>query len=196
VRAFLAVPADEAWVESARRLVGRLAPALPPAAWTRPESWHITLKFLGEIPAEDAERFADSIRERFAVAPGGELSGGGAVVLPPLGRPRVLGAGFAVSSSALAPLADLARTAETLGRGLGAPSEERPFRPHVTLGRIRAPWPASAIDAFRTEADAWAFPEWRVRSCVLYESRLRPSGAIHTPLHEWTLAPAVPAARA
>jgi 2'-5' RNA ligase len=196
LRVFLAVPADAAWVESARKLLGRLTPALPRASWTRPESWHITLKFLGDIPGEAAERFADAIGERVAAAPGGELTGGGAILLPPHGRPRVLGIGFAASSSALAPLSDVARAAETLGRRVGAQASDRPFRPHVTLGRVREPWPASAVDAFRREADAWAFPEWPVRSCVLYESRLQPLGAIHTPLHEWTLAPAIPAVRA
>lgn len=196
MRVFLAVPADADWVESARRLVGRLTPALPRASWTRPESWHITLKFLGDIPAEAAERFADAIDDCATAVPGGDLSGGGATLFPPRGRPRVLGIGFAPGSSALAPLADLAREAETLGRRVGARAEDRPFRPHVTLGRVREPWPAAAIGAFRREADAWVFPEWPVRSCVLYESRLHPSGAIHTPLHAWTLAPAIPVARA
>lgn len=196
MRTFLAVPADAAWVESARRLVGRLAQALPRASWTRPESWHITLKFLGDISGEAAERFAGAIAPRVAAAPTGELSAGGAILLPPRGRPRVLGIGFAASSSALTPLGDLARAAETLGRRVGAKAEDRPFRPHVTLARVREPWPAPAVHAFRREADAWAFPEWPVRSCVLYESRLEPTGAIHTPLHEWALAPAIPAVRA
>jgi 2'-5' RNA ligase len=196
LRVFLAVPADAAWVESARKLVGSLSSALPRASWTRPESWHLTLKFLGEIPVEAAERFASEIGERVAAAPGGELSGGGAILLPPRGRPRVLGVGFAASSSALPPLAGLARIAEEAARRVGAPAEDRAFRPHVTLGRVRVPWAAAAVESFRTATDAWAFPDWPVRSCVLYQSRLQPTGAIHTPLRQWEMAPSISAVRA
>lgn len=196
MRVFLAVPADAAWVESARKLVGSLTPALPRASWTRPESWHLTLKFLGEISPEAAERFAAEIGERVAAAPGGELSGGGAILLPARGRPRVLCVGFAATSSALAPLAELARLAEEVARRVGAPAEDRAFRPHVTLGRVRVPWPAAAVESFRTATDAWEFPEWPVRSCVLYQSRLQPTGAIHTPLRQWEMAPSISAVRA
>ena len=58
MRAFLALPPDPAWTESARGLVAGLQPRLPPASWTRPEAWHLTLKFLGEIPADAAAAFA------------------------------------------------------------------------------------------------------------------------------------------
>ena len=52
VRAFLAVPASDAWIASAHELLGGLKPSLPDASWTRPASWHLTLVFLGEIPAD------------------------------------------------------------------------------------------------------------------------------------------------
>ena len=196
MRVFLAIPADPAWVQSTREFIGRLAPGLPRASWTRPESWHLTLKFLGEIPEEAAERFASEIGDSVGSAGGGGLSAGGAILLPTRGRPRVLGIGFAGRSSAIEPLEALARVAEGAARRLGNPAESRTFRPHVTLCRIRDPWPAAAVETFRREADAWPFPQWTVRSCVLYQSRLQPSGAIHTPLREWTMVPGGAAVRA
>ncbi len=42
IRAFLAIPTDGLWVESARDLVARLKESLPRASWTNPESWHLT----------------------------------------------------------------------------------------------------------------------------------------------------------
>jgi RNA 2',3'-cyclic 3'-phosphodiesterase len=149
----------------------------------------VTLKFLGEISAETAERFALAIGEAVENARAGSLSSGGALLLPGRGRPRVLGIGFAEASTALASLSAVAREAELAFRRLGGDAENRAFRPHVTLGRVRQPWPREAVERFVREADAWSFPDWPVRSCVLYESCLNPSGAVHTPLREWALAP-------
>jgi len=108
----------------------------------------------------------------------------------------VLGLGFAASSSALEPLGELARAAEHAARKLGGPEERRAFRPHLTLARVRRPWPREAVERFRSEAEAWEFPEWAVRSCVLFQSRLSPHGATHTPLREWTLSGSPAGARA
>jgi 2'-5' RNA ligase len=49
VRVFLAVPSDPLWVDSARGLVETLRKDLPRASWTRAESWHVTLLFLGDV---------------------------------------------------------------------------------------------------------------------------------------------------
>jgi 2'-5' RNA ligase len=186
VRAFLAVPADPAWVDSAREMVGRLEPALPRASWTRPQAWHLTLKFLGEIDENAAARFSAAIGDAAGDAPESEVASGGAIVLPRRGRPRVLGVGFAPGPG-LSSLARLAAKAEEAAVRIGVAPDGRPFHPHVTLARLRDPWPAGAVGAFRSEADRWVFPVWHVRSCVLYRSRLDPSGAVNTPLREWPI---------
>jgi RNA 2',3'-cyclic 3'-phosphodiesterase len=188
MRVFLAVPPDPAWVESARAIVERARRDAPPASWTRPESWHLTLKFLGEVSEETAEAFGRAIEPALAAAAPGSLVHGGALLLPGRGRPRVLGAGFAEGSGALASLADVAAAAEAASRSLGGEPETRAFRPHVTFARVRAPWPREAVERYAREADAWRFPEWPVHRCVLYRSRLAPTGAVHTPLREWALA--------
>jgi RNA 2',3'-cyclic 3'-phosphodiesterase len=189
VRAFLAVPADPAWVDSARELVGRLEPALPRASWTRPQAWHLTLKFLGEIDDGAAVRFGEAIEASAALE--AEVVSRGAIVLPSDGRARVLGVGFAPGLG-LSSLARLAAKAEEAAVDIGVAPDARPFHPHVTLARLRSPWPAAAVRSFRDEVDRWAFPAWPVRSCVLYRSRLDPSGAVHTPVREWGMpAPAV-----
>ena len=59
-------------------------------------------------------------------------------------------------------------------------------RAHVTFARIRESWPPEAVEQYRREVTAWTFPPWLARSCVLFESRLGPEGAVHTPLYEWT----------
>jgi RNA 2',3'-cyclic 3'-phosphodiesterase len=181
VRAFLAVPSDPAWAESVGRLAGRMKTSLPRASWTRSDAWHLTLKFLGEIAPVEAERLCEDLASITEGTGTMVLKKGGAVVFPPRGRPRVLGIGFSPSDG-LAALESLAAAAEEVVRRAGLPPEERRFQPHLTLARLRDPWPVSAVDEFRRDVEAWELPPWEARSCVLYESRLAPSGAVHTPL--------------
>jgi len=175
------------WGESAKGLVERLRSALPAASWTKPESWHLTLKFLGDVRRSALEEFGTAIAEACAEAVAGEIQAQGAVVFPPHGEARVLGVDF-VPSEALNSISQVAAAADRAAVGLGVEREKRKFRPHVTLARLRHRWPADAVTSFREAVGGWGFPPWQARSCVLYESRLRPDGAIHTPLSEWSFA--------
>ena len=186
MRVFLAVPSEAMWVESARGLVERLRGTLPPAAWTRPESWHLTLRFLGDgVSPEFVSRFAEEMESVAQETVPGEIFAGPPTVFPERGRPRVLGVGFGPSPG-LESVSTVARRGEEAAVRLGSPAEERPFHAHVTFARIRESWPAQAVEEYRREAGGWTFPPWLARSCVLFESRLGPDGAVHTPLHEWT----------
>lgn len=186
MRAFLAIPSEAMWVESARSLVERLRETLPRAVWTRPESWHLTLRFLGDsVTPEFVSGLAGVLEAASLETVPGEILAGTPAVFPERGRARVLGVGFAPSPG-LESVSALARRAEQAARELGAPAEERPFHAHVTFARIRESWPPEAVDEYRREVTAWTFPPWLARSCVLFESRLGPDGAVHTPLHEWT----------
>jgi 2'-5' RNA ligase len=195
MRAFLAVPPDPAWAARAAELLGPMRSSLPPATWTRPESWHLTLRFFADVGAEAAERCA---KETFLAAgrsAGGELPAGGSVVFPARGRARVLGLGFAPSPGGGA-LKAVAAEAEAAARRAGAPPEERDYHPHVTLARIRSPWAPAAVERFRREADGWDLPPFRLSAVVLYESRLGPGGATHIPLRTFAWAAETQGARA
>jgi 2'-5' RNA ligase len=187
VRAFLAVPPDPEWADRAADLVRHLRPSMPPASWTRAESWHLTLRFFADVGPEAAARCAEEtfLSASRSTATGGELPPGGSVVFPPRGPARVLGLGFAPSRG-FSELQGLAREAELAARRAGAEPEEREYHPHVTLARIRSPWPPGAVERFRREADAWALPPFRLTGIVLYESRLGPSGATHIPLRAFS----------
>jgi len=162
---------------------------MPDASWTRPDRWHITLHFLGEISRRQAETFAAEIAPVVEAAPGGDLETSGAVVFPARGAARLLAAGFA-DGDAAASLASIAADAGRLGaRTLGRRSagQDR-FHPHVTLARLRRPWPRQAVERFKNELSGWRPPAWRVASCVLFQSRLDPDGAVHTPIRTFNLA--------
>ena len=184
LRAFVAVPRDPFWSESARQFVETLRPVSPDAAWTRPAAWHLTLKFLGDASADALETFAHALSPAVTALPPGTLRVEGATVFPPRGAARVLGLGFARART-LEDLEALAFAAEREARSLGLQREERAFHPHVTLARVRSPWPREAVDRFRRAAAEWKFPDFPVRASVLYRSRLAPGGAVHTPIAEW-----------
>ncbi|MCA1579885.1 MAG: RNA 2',3'-cyclic phosphodiesterase [Acidobacteria bacterium] len=184
VRAFLAIPRDPAWGESAARLVEALRPTSPDAAWTRPESWHVTIKFLGDGTPEALEDFSRALAPAASAVRSGALFPGGATVFPSRGPARVLGLGFARSAS-LEDLEGLASAAEREARRLGLKQEDRPFHPHVTLARLPSRWPRDAVERFRRVAGEWKVPAFRAAACVLFGSRLGPRGAVHIPLAEW-----------
>ena len=184
VRAFLAVPPDPDWAESVQTLVSRLRPSLPGASWTRPPSWHLTLKFLGEVPQETLDAFLEAFATRVSERAPGELAASGPLVLPPRGPARVLAVAFS-ETAGLEEIRRLAADAESAGRIAGAQREDRPFRPHVTLARVRPPWGPREVASYEREVGSWKFPAWPVRGCVLYSSRLSPDGAVHTPLAQW-----------
>jgi len=185
MRAFLAVPSDAMWVESARGLVARLREGFPRASWTKPDSWHLTLKFLGDIDDDAATRFAEGIGAAALETVTGEIHAGPAAIFPERGRPRMLGVGFSPSPGRES-VEQVARHAEATAGRIGVSGEGRLFHPHVTFARIREPWPAEAVERYRHEVESWPFPTWLARSCVLFDSRLDPEGAVHTPVREWT----------
>ena len=186
MRAFLAVPSDPLWVDSARGLLASLRNGLPHASWTRAESWHVTLLFLGEVGGEFVSRYAGAVETAALETVVGEIQAGPPAVFPERGRARVLGVGFSPSPG-VESVTRLAGAAHDTAVRLGwKEASRRPFHPHVTFARVREAWPESAVADYRRAVENWRFPSWLARSCVLFESRLDPSGAVHTPLHEWT----------
>jgi RNA 2',3'-cyclic 3'-phosphodiesterase len=198
IRAFLAIPASPAWLDRVEKLTRRMKQTLPEASWTRPASWHLTLVFLGEIPRAAVERFVAGMPPLAEDCPSGTLESGEAVVFPVRGPARVLSVGFAASATGEA-LEQLSHKVHVLASSSLAPASlpgEKRFHPHVTLARIRRPWPGSSVDRFRREVEEAALPEWPVERCVLYESRLHPDGAVHSPVEEWPLGQSPHRARA
>jgi RNA 2',3'-cyclic 3'-phosphodiesterase len=187
VRVFLAAPGDPAWIESASRLTRDLQSRLPKASWTRPESWHLTVRFLGEISEDAVSRFAERLAPAASRLHAGELLPAGPALFPSLSRWRTVGVAFDPQASD-ALFGAIARASETAAREIGCAPEPRPFRPHVTFARVRSPWPRQAAEEATSAIREWPFPPWHMESLVLYRSRLDPAGAVHAPLREWRAA--------
>jgi 2'-5' RNA ligase len=103
-------------------------------AWTRPEGWHVTLKFLGQIDDGAAvAAIGAAVREAVSARPAFEVRAVGVSVLPRMSSPRVIIVDLRDDGSFVA-LADAVATAV---ERLGFERESRRFTPHLTLGRLR-----------------------------------------------------------
>ena len=147
--------------------------------WTRPASLHLTLKFLGDIPADRVPIVAEALRATAAEHDVFKLTAEGVGVFPGLRRPRVLWAGLGGGGDALA---QLQRRIEDRLHAAGFPREAREFHGHLTLGRFGEDAPRGAVaDAMRPCATQ-RFGDFELRELVLFQSDLQPQGAVYTAL--------------
>ena len=157
-----------------------------------PEQLHVTLRFLGELAEADAEAVRGVLRAPFETrAFTAELSGPGR--FPTSGPPRGVWSGIDEGRE------DIAALRTELDRRLAAvgfPSETRPLRGHLTLGRMKG-WPARdrpalarALSGVRLDA-----PRWVVDRVILYESRQTQAGVRYHVLESTSLTAGVEAPR-
>ena len=138
-------------------------------SWTAPERWHLTLLFLGRVPEETVPALVDAAGPAVAAAPPMTLRLAGGGRFGSVRRPQVAWAGL---DGDVRALVDLAGRLSAAAAGVGLPVEDRPFRPHLTLGRWR---PGRAADGALTDRlAAYRGPAWPVTEVRLLESHLGP----------------------
>lgn len=152
-----------------------------PVSWTSPRNLHLTVKFLGEVPAGRVEELAGLMEKAVRVIPpfGFRMEGAGA--FPTLRSPRILWIGI---REPLELVGKLHQNMENVLSAAGFPRDERPFHPHVTVGRVRGRVGPGWGERFASAVSGMTFGTVSVTSCRLYESRLSPSGADYRILRE------------
>ena len=152
--------------------------------WTSADQFHLTLRFLGDVPNDEVASVAGHIDAHIGpLSDEPRLSGEGLSVFPSHRNPRVL-----IERIASAPwLRDLHDAIEAGVQAAGFETEERPFVPHLTLARIKQSSPQD-VRAFIERHDApGRLPGTAVQAFHLYESDLKPDGAVHNIRHTWPL---------
>ncbi len=175
LRSFLAVDlAPHARAQAAQLMLKLREQAPQGVRWVPEENLHLTLKFLGNIDPERIPRLVTGVSAKLQRVTGFELVLGGLGAFPNARRARVVWLGVRAGG---AELARLARKLEAAAVRIGVERERRPFRTHLTLGRLREPGPLPLA--------AVPCPDGRpffVEEVVLYESRLSPTGSCYVPL--------------
>jgi RNA 2',3'-cyclic 3'-phosphodiesterase len=172
VRAFIAIDLPEPLRAALARAQHALARTGAAVRWVRPEQLHVTLKFLGEIPAPAVDALRGALREAVAghAAFDLEVTGLGAF---PVRRPKAVWAGCC---GALDRLAALQRAIDRAAQAAGVPVDAREFRPHITLGRVKTPAGVRELSAAVAACADAAFGRLPVHAVVLYRSELLPDG--------------------
>ena len=185
LRTFIALPLPDEWIGQLGATIADLSRALPHGVrWVSPDGIHLTLKFLGATDSRMVPRILDAIVENFADTSSPLLSLSVLGTFPGGRNPRVIWAGV---SGGAEGLEDLHRRAEQAVSGLGWSTDGRPFRPHLTLGRVRDRINGRQRQAISDTVSGARLPairSWRPDNVRLYRSVLTPRGARYSNLGE------------
>jgi len=194
MRIFIALDIDDAIRQSLQRFLDGVREFAPDARWVRPESLHVTLKFIGEKPEPAVKAVQQALSSIHAVS--FDLTFRGHGFFPTPKAARVFWIGIAAGPK----LAALAKAIDEATALLGIPKEDHTFSPHLTLARggrgSGAPgWnkgdgPNRAFQKLQEKLSALPAPEFgtmTAREFFLYESQLLRGGSKYTKLARFAL---------
>lgn len=149
--------------------------------WVTPENIHLTLKFLGEVSASNLELLAQALRAECAQTTSFTVSVEGLGCFPNPRRPRILWVGLTAPPA----LNRLQHQVEAIAARLGYPPEDKPFSPHLTIGRVREQASPAELQSLRIlleQTTVASLGTFTIQEIHLYKSDLKPEGPIYTRL--------------
>ena len=149
--------------------------------WVPTGNMHLTLKFLGDISPANVDMLAHMLSMETSQHPSFEIQFGGLGVFPNPKRPRVIWIGI----QAPAALEALQRGIEAATAKLGYPAEERPFSPHLTIGRVKQNIGSGGAQKIRIALEGMKVGPLGIAPVTtvhLIKSDLKPDGAVYTRL--------------
>ena len=183
IRAFLAISLSPEIQRNLDQVISGLKQRLGrvPVRWVNAQHIHLTVKFLGDVSLSSQQLLTSSLQAEATRHPPFEISVGSLGVFPNRASPRVLWVGVEAPQE----LFTLVRGIENEMGRLGYAPEDRPYSPHLTLGRVSRNTTESEL---RKIGDLLAsykvgfLGAQRVESVDLYRSDLHPDGAVYTRL--------------
>ena len=179
VRAFVAVDAAEELRAPIEALQDRLRSAGADVKWVDSHQFHITLKFLGDVAVGDVAAVVDAVKGAVASVPSFQMCLHGVGAFPSARQPRAVWIGATDGADAMA---ELAKAVDDALSPLGFERERRPFRSHLTLGRVRSDRGIVSLARRLNEEQHTAIGTMRVQQVVVMRSVLTPKGPIYTRL--------------
>jgi RNA 2',3'-cyclic 3'-phosphodiesterase len=180
MRLFVAAELDEIVRARAAAVTARLRAAADSdgrgaVSWVAPANLHFTLRFIGEVDAGVAARVAARLAPGFEL-PAFEVSVGGVGTFPTSGPPRVVWLGVSEGDGGLAALAGAVNDRFD---SIGLPREQRSFRAHLTIGRVKGPAGPRFREALAAARDS-VVGRCAIDRVTLFESRLSPRGSTYS----------------
>ena len=185
IRSFLAIDLPETTRQTLGAVQEHLKQSTTGVRWLKPRSIHLTLKFLGNIHPAQVEDIALAVAEEIRDDPPITLGAAGLGAFPSRRKPRVIWIGM---EGEVQRLIRIQSRVENALEPLSFVREKRPFRPHLTIGRVKDRRRLQALIDAMAELKIPEFDSFDVTEIILYKSDLRPTGAIYTKLHRMSLA--------
>ena len=179
IRAFLAVEISDEIRAAAGGLIEEMSLPQYDVKWVRPGNVHVTIKFFGTIDPAQVTSIADVMESIGREWRPFEISVERVGVFPDLRRPRIVWLGIGEGRK---NLERLSREAEEALRPVGFPPERRPFKGHLTIGRVRSQRGGAELARQIERRRGFRAGRAVVSELVLFRSDLRPGGAVYTPL--------------
>ena len=184
MRLFFAIELGDPLLDLLDDVIAPLRAEAPELSWTTREKRHLTLKFLGDVPPESAPGLADAADRAVTGHRPMEMLVREVGAFPNFRRARVVWIGVEQDPRLELLHHDLEIACEQLGFEV----EGRPFRPHITLARVRAPLAVErARSLARVARSVRLQATQQVQAITLFESTLAPSGAHYRRVHVATL---------
>jgi 2'-5' RNA ligase len=183
LRAFIAIEFSKQIQDAIEIQTARLRQTLGSELlrWVLPSNLHLTLKFLGDVASSHLDFLKQMLARSADAHSQFDIQIGGLGAYPTSKRPRILWVGL----HAPAELTSMQKSIEDGAFRLGYDQEEKPFSPHLTLGRVRPPAGTAELSKVRAALDTIQLGNIataRVDSVCLFKSDLQPGGAVYTKL--------------
>ncbi len=184
IRAFVALDLESTSLRRVARVADRLrmASGAPSATWVAAANMHVTLKFMDELPSAAANELANDLRSLVEGRAAPAACRFRLAAFPDLETAHVVVAELEDKGG---QLSKMSAEVSSLALDLGVQPEERAFRPHITLARLKRPYDARRW--LRGEL-AEEVGECRAASLTLYRSELGSAGAKYTALAKFLFA--------
>lgn len=186
IRSFLAVELPPEVLNEITGIQERIKKSLQgTVSWVRPSGIHLTLKFFGNIAESDIPNISLVVQNAVANIRPFSLNVRKIGIFPDVKRPRVLWLGL---DGDIDVLIRLQRETDSGFQGCGFPKEDRPFRPHLTLARIKEPKGVIGLAKIVEKSEDYKAGSFTVGSLTLFKSELTPKGAIYSKLAHFPFA--------
>jgi len=180
IRCFIAINLPDRVTRSIADMIAELRKSAADVAWVQIEKIHLTLKFLGSTEDSLIPKMAERISKKLSHYDAFCIKIVGLGCFPSEKRPRVFWVGMESSDLLTGIQKDMDAQAAEFGFAL----EDRPFSPHLTIGRVRSQKGIAEMLRRFAEFRRADFGAVEVKCIHIIKSELKPAGAEYTCLAE------------
>lgn len=176
IRAFVAIKLPDSVIEALRNIQQEINRGWRDVSWVKPDSIHLTLKFLGNIESGRVAEIAGELKKAASGIAPFTITVEGVGGFPNLKTPRVIWVGVKGEDA----MFTLQKNIDERLNAIGFEKEDRPFQPHLTLCRVKSLSAGREAGRVVTELNPQIKTEFKADSFLFFKSVLNPKGAEYT----------------